>query len=125
MTCILWLLSGKSTYMYVNGEMATFVVASEFNVSSIPNEQMIIVEDNQSVVACGWKCLNDDHCIGFGFIYQPSTICLAVRSVPMQPGITQSLEGYTYFSRSNKGEDRFSAKPTKIAMNIQSINGLV
>ena len=105
-TFILWMLFGKLTS--ANSEMAKFLAALEVDVSSIPAGHSIIAEENKSIISCGLKCLEDDYCVGFGFIRKPETKCLVVINRFIQSQIPEGLDGYTYYSKDNKGEDKFS-----------------
>ena len=90
-----------------NSETAKFLAKLEVDVSSIPAGHSIIAEENKSVISCGLKCFEDEYCVGFGFIRKPRTRCLVVANGFIQSQIPQSLEGYTYYSKDNKGEDKF------------------
>ena len=95
--CLLWLLIGKIH----NGrsEVSTFYEASELNMSSIPVNQRIIIEEDRSILSCGVKCAQDESCIGFGFKEKPRTKCLPVRNGFVQPQLNETLDGYTYYSK--------------------------
>ena len=97
--CLLWLLIGK--IHEGRSEVSTFYEASELNMSSIPVDQRIIIEEDRSILSCGMKCAQDDSCIGFGFKETPRTKCLPVRNGFVQPQLNENLDGYTYYSKSN------------------------
>ena len=105
LTFILWMLFKKLTS--ANSESAKFLAKLEVAVSSIPAGHSMIAEENKSVISCGLKCLEDDYCVGFGFIRKPGTKCLVVINRFIQSQIPQDLDGYTYYSKDNKGEDKF------------------
>ena len=109
MTFIVWMLFGKLTSG--NPETTKFLAALEVDVSSIPPGHSIIAEENKSIVSCGLTCLEDDYCVGFGFIRKPGTKCLMVINRFMQSQIPPDLDGYTYYSKDNKGEDKFIVSP--------------
>ena len=96
---LLWLLIGK--IHSGRSEVSTFYTASELNMSSIPVDQRIIIEEDRSILSCGMKCAQDDSCIGFGFKEKPRTKCLPVRNGFVQPQLNETLDGYTYYSKSN------------------------
>ena len=106
MTFILWILLGKLTS--ANSETTKFLATLEIDVSSIPPGHSIIAEENKSIISCGLKCLEDEYCVGFGFIRKPETKCLVVINRFLQTQIPQNLDDYTYYSKDNKGEDKFT-----------------
>ena len=110
----LWMLFGKISS--TNSETTKFLATLEVDVSSIPVGHSIIAEENKSIVSCGLKCLEDDYCVGFGFIRKPGTKCLVVANGFMQTQITQGLEGYTYYSKDNIGEDKFRVLLNKMGI---------
>ena len=97
--CLLWLLIGKIH----NGrsEVSTFYEASELNMSSIPVNQRIIIEEDRSILSFGMKCAQDESWIGFGFKEKPRTKCLPVRNGFVQPQLDETLDEYTYYSKDN------------------------
>ena len=97
--CLLWLLIGK--IHEGRSELSTFYEASELDMSSIPVDQRIIIEEDRSILSCGMQCAQDESCIGFGFKEKPQTKCLPVRNGFVQAQQDETLDGYTYYSKSN------------------------
>ena len=97
--CLLWLLIGK--IHEGRSEVSTFYEASELNMSSIPVDQRIVIEEDRSILSCGMKCAQDESCIGFGFTEKSRTKCLPVRNGFVQAQLNETLDGYTYYSKTN------------------------
>ena len=103
--CLLWLLIGK--IHEGRSEISTFYEASELNMSSIPVDQRIIIEEDRSILSCGMKCAQDESCIRFGFKETPRTKCLPVRNGFVQPQQDNPLDGYTYYSKDKTSKILF------------------